>query len=92
LEAMASGKPVIASQVGGLAFLVRDRETGYLIPVREPQSLAKSIQEIMSDCCRAEEMGQNAALIAKDYAWPRIADRLLTIFDEVLGKKHLQFV
>jgi D-inositol-3-phosphate glycosyltransferase len=92
LEAMASGKPVIASQVGGLAFLVRDRETGYLVPVREPQSLAKSIQEIMNDLIKTEEMGQNAALVAKEYAWPRIADRLLTIFDEVLGKKQLEAV
>lgn len=92
LEAMASGKPVIASQVGGLAFLVRDRETGYLVPVREPQSLATSIQEIMSDCCKTEEMGQRASLVAKEYAWPRIADKLLLIFDEILSKKQPQVV
>jgi D-inositol-3-phosphate glycosyltransferase len=92
LEAMASGKPVIASQVGGLAFLVRDRETGYLVPVREPQSLATSIQDIMNDCCKAEEMGQRASLVAKEYAWPRIADKLLQIFDEILSKKQPQVV
>jgi glycosyltransferase involved in cell wall biosynthesis len=78
--------------VGGLAFLVQDRETGYLVPVREPQSLAKSIQDIMNDCCKAEEMGQKASLVAREYAWPRIADKLLEIFDEILSKKQRQVV
>ncbi|MEM6529189.1 MAG: glycosyltransferase, partial [Chloroflexota bacterium] len=43
LEAMATGTPVIASEVGGLAFLVRDGETGLLVPARAPQQLAGAI-------------------------------------------------
>ncbi|MCA9916014.1 MAG: glycosyltransferase, partial [Anaerolineae bacterium] len=48
LEAMASGTPVIASQVGGLAFLVRDRQTGFLVPAREPQALAECITTLLA--------------------------------------------
>lgn len=84
LEAMATGTPVIASEVGGLAFLVRDNETGFLVPVREPKSLAESIKRLISDLNKSQEMGQTASQLAKNYAWPRIAEKLLLIFDEVL--------
>ncbi len=90
LEAMSSGTPVIASQVGGLQFLVRDRETGYHIPTREPISLADCIIELLSDADRAEVMGASAARLAEDYAWSRIAQRLLTVFEAVSGQTRKQ--
>jgi len=90
LEAMSSGTPVIASQVGGLQFLVRDRETGYHIPTREPISLADCIIELLSDSARAELMGESAARIAQDYAWTRIAQRLLQVFEHVSGQGRRQ--
>lgn len=83
LEAMSSGTPVIASQVGGLQFLVRDRETGYHIPAREPISLADCIMQLLTEPSRAKNMGIAASRIARDYAWSRIAERLLRVFNEV---------
>jgi D-inositol-3-phosphate glycosyltransferase len=88
LEAMASGTPVIASEVGGLAFLVRDNETGYHVPVREPARLADKISLLLRDTAKSEQMGQAAALLARDYAWSRIADRLLSLFDEVIAEQY----
>ncbi len=90
LEAMSSGTPVIASQVGGLQFLVRDQETGYHIPTREPISLADCIIKLLSDSARTELMGESAARIAQDYAWPRIAQRLLQVFENVSGQGRKQ--
>lgn len=87
LEAMSSGTPVIASQVGGLQFLVRDQETGFHIPAREPLSLADCIIQLLSDPSRTEMMGQSAARAAKAYAWSEIADRLLGVFEEITGEK-----
>jgi len=49
LEAMACGTPVVASQVGGLAFLVRDGETGFVVPGNDVQMLAKRIVELIKD-------------------------------------------
>ena len=86
LEAMACGTPVIASQVGGLAYLVRDGETGFLVPVREPDALAKSITALADDPALSERMGHSAAALAQGYAWPSIADQLLTLFAEVSSK------
>ena len=87
LEAMSSGTPVIASQVGGLQFLVRDQETGLHIPAREPISLADCIIQLLSDPGRAAKMGISAARIAKSYAWSEIAAKLLRVFAEVAGER-----
>ncbi|HZD11834.1 MAG TPA: glycosyltransferase, partial [Candidatus Binatia bacterium] len=68
LEAMAMGTPVIASEVGGLAFLVRDGETGFHVPSRDPEALAEMIYRLLvdDDCRRA--MGQNARSYAQQFA------------------------
>jgi len=92
LEAMASGTPVIASNVGGLGYLVKDEQTGYLVPVREPESIACCIQKMVNDDCCTAEMGRQASNLAKDYAWDKIADRLLNIFDDIKGKQSVQVV
>lgn len=83
LEAMSSGTPVIASQVGGLQFLVRDKETGFHIPAREPITLAECIIELLTDPTRTADMGVAASRIAQTYAWSRIAERLLRVFEDV---------
>lgn len=60
MEAMASRKPVVATQVGGVPELVIDGETGYLIPPKEPEIMAKKIFELLSDIEKSNYMGQKA--------------------------------
>lgn len=84
LEAMASGTPVIASDVGGLAYLIKDHETGFLVPVRDPVALADAITSLLADTARYTGMSRNAAKLARQYAWSTIASDLLNLFDEVL--------
>lgn len=87
LEAMACGTPVIASQVGGLQFLIRDQETGFHVPARAPVSLAQAIISLVSDPTRTAEMGLTASKIARDYAWSEIANRLLAVFESIVGQR-----
>lgn len=84
LEAMACGTPVIASEVGGLAFLVKDGETGYHVPTRDPATLAERIYQITSNPKKRALMGRAAQQRAKEYSWERIADRLIEIFNDAL--------
>ena len=49
LEAMACGTPVVASQVGGLAYLVQDGVTGFTVPVDDPQALADRLMSLLSN-------------------------------------------
>lgn len=90
LEAMAAGTPVIASEVGGLAFLVQDQETGLLMPVRDPKALAAGIVSILADSEKHRLLGENAAQLAEQYAWQRIVERLLPIFEDVVSRHRRQ--
>jgi D-inositol-3-phosphate glycosyltransferase len=85
---MACGTPVIASEVGGLAFLVRDGETGFHVPDRDPEALADRICEIITDPLLRAELSERAATYAKDYAWPLIAEKIIAVYETVLaGRK-----
>lgn len=88
LEAMASGTPVIASEVGGLAFLIRDGQTGYLVPSRDPQHLANRILDVISDPERHAQMRAAAADLSRQYAWSTISSQLLAIFADMLGQSR----
>jgi D-inositol-3-phosphate glycosyltransferase len=88
LEAMACGTPVIASEVGGLAFLVKDGETGFHVPDREPSLLAERICAILTDPILRLELGQQAAAHAQGYGWPVIADQIVAVYEAVLRQPH----
>jgi D-inositol-3-phosphate glycosyltransferase len=89
LEAMASGTPVIASEVGGLAYLVQNCVNGYHVPTREPQALADKIRILLEQPDERKRLADNAVSCAQEYAWPRIADRLLKIFDSMIPTRRV---
>jgi D-inositol-3-phosphate glycosyltransferase len=84
LEAMAMGTPVIASEVGGLAFLIQDGRNGFLVPSRDPEALAERIFTLLNDAsCRAQ-LGQQAREHAKAYDWSHIADKVVSLYGRVV--------
>ncbi len=85
LEAMASGTPVIASEVGGLAFLIRDGENGFHVPSRDPEALAERIYELLTNDSNTHQLGEQAREYAAGYAWPLIADQMLTVYADLLA-------
>lgn len=89
LEAMACGTPVVASQVGGLAFLIQDGVTGYTVPADDPQALADRLTTLINDPELRQRMGERAARMARDYRWQRIADQVLNVYREVTGEIEL---
>ena len=88
LEAMACGTPVIASEVGGLAYLVRDGETGFHVPDRDPDALADRMCDIITDPLLRQELGEQAASHARSYAWPIIADKIEAVYKAVLERRQ----
>lgn len=83
LEAMACGVPVVASQVGGLAYLVQDGVTGFTVPVDDPQALAERLLLILSDAGLRDRLGRQAAQTARQYAWENIAQRMEQLYVEM---------
>ena len=81
LEAFASGKPVVASAVGGLPELVREGETGRLVPPNDPEALAAAIAALYASPARAAEMGRAARRYAERHHDPeRHYQALLAIY------------
>ena len=58
LEAMAAGKPVVASRIGGLCEVVVHGETGLLVPPGDPEALAEALKSLLADPARARKMGE----------------------------------
>jgi D-inositol-3-phosphate glycosyltransferase len=87
LEAMACGTPVIASQVGGLAFLVQDGVTGYTVPDGDEDILCEKLALILGDESLRQRMGRNAAEYAQNYDWRKIARQIVGVYKELVVKK-----
>jgi D-inositol-3-phosphate glycosyltransferase len=88
LEAMACGTPVVASQVGGLAYLVQDGVTGFTVPVEDPQALADRLMSLLSNPDLRMKMGEQAVRYAQGYAWEKIALRLVSVYNELSGEAN----
>ena len=88
LEAMACGTPVVASQVGGLAFLVQDGVTGYVIQDGNPELLADRLEKLLRHPELRKQLGQQAAAYAQNYAWEKIAQRMIQVYESELKKKQ----
>jgi len=86
LEAMACGTPVIASQVGGLAFLVKDGETGYHVPEGDPSALCGKLTLLLTDQDLRAKMGITAERYAQGYRWERVADQIANVYGRLLGE------
>jgi D-inositol-3-phosphate glycosyltransferase len=87
LEAMACGAPVVASETGGLAFLVRDGETGFHVPAGDAGALAERIGQLLEDQELRTRIGEQAAEYAKGYAWPLITERVARLYRKLVETK-----
>ena len=74
VEAMASGVPVVASRVGGLASTVADGRTGYLIAWRCPEPFAEKIEVLLRNEPLRGAMGAGAAERMRAYSWDAVAE------------------
>jgi glycosyltransferase involved in cell wall biosynthesis len=83
LEALASGTPCVASNIGGIPDVLSS-EWGALVPPGDPQALAAAILELLGHADRRREMGKEAAAgVRAQYDWPVIARRILEVYAEV---------
>jgi glycosyltransferase involved in cell wall biosynthesis len=85
LEAMASGLPCIATDVGGNRDLVEPEKTGFLVPRRDPRALAESMIRLGENPELRVSMGRKGALRAQEYTLQRMIDGTRSVYQEVLG-------
>ncbi len=84
VEAMASGKPVVVSRVGGLKEIVTP-DVGFLVEPRNPGDIASKLAILLSNPELRKEMGKNARRrVEENFTWDKIADDYNKFYDEVL--------
>ncbi len=87
LEAMACGRPVIASRVGGLAYLVQDGVTGYHVQEGNPEELASRLAVLLRDDRLLAKMGAFARKEAEAYSWEKSAKQIEALYASMLSAK-----
>lgn len=87
IEAMALGKAVVTTRVGGVPEIVVDGENGLLTPPRLPEKMAQSIEQLLKDPALAKKLGEAAADSVKNFSWNDIAQEYLDIYREVSRSK-----
>lgn len=86
LEAMARGRPVVASAVGGLPDLIQDGSSGLLVPPNDPEALALALATLHQRPEVAELLGSGAAARAHgQFTWAHAVERYEAIYDDLIG-------
>ena len=84
-EAMAHGRPVVASAVGGLLDLVVDGETGLLVPPGDVAALRAALESLLGDEALRRRLGEAAReRVRTHFSWPSVTDATLAAYEEAL--------
>jgi D-inositol-3-phosphate glycosyltransferase len=90
LEAMACGRPVVATAVGGMLDSVVPGQTGTLVPPHDPAALAAALQHLLDRPALRERLGRHGVERARThYAWTSVAERTLRAYALTLTR-HLR--
>jgi glycosyltransferase involved in cell wall biosynthesis len=87
VEAQACGVPVVASHFGGFPEVVKDGQTGLLVPPQDPSALAAALRALLTDPARRQRMGEAGRhWVAEQFHWERVTERVLGAYRSVMAK------
>lgn len=88
LEAGACGKPVIATDAGGVRDAIVDGKTGIIVPSGDIPGIARAMQELLRDPEKARRLGTQGHTYAKEHDWPIIAGKYIDLYHHLQQKLH----
>ncbi len=88
LEAMACGTPVIASDVGGLTYVVEDNFNGYLVPSQDYAAMAEKITLLLRYPSLRDHLGDQARRWVERFSWSIIADDILRVYNKMIKENN----
>ena len=88
VESLACGTPVVEKRVGGLTSIVRDGETGLLVPWRDAELFAECLRRVLLDARLHARLSANARESVLGYGWERIAEPHLALYGDVLAARR----
>lgn len=86
LESLASGVPVVSTDVGGVPFLVTHNETALLVSPGDDRAMAEAIMTVLDKPELAEALVQAGYDMIRDYSWPSVRGQLLAVYRSVLER------
>ena len=87
LEAMAHGRPVVATRVGGLRDLVVDGETGLVVPPRDPEALRAALRRLIADPDLRRRLGAAGRQRARErFSWDAVTSAVVDAYAEAVGR------
>ncbi len=87
LEAMALGKPIVASDIPGYAGLVTHGVEGLLVKPRDKKALASAFLSLLRDKSMSEGMGEKGKLKAKDYSWEAVSRKVMSLYEKLVKER-----
>ena len=91
LEAMASGRPVVATRVGGLPDIITDAQTGFLVPPRDPDALAAAVLRVLREPETSVRIGREAQTVARGrFTSERLVSDMESLYQRLLIEKRLK--
>ena len=90
VEAMATGRPVVASNIEGFASVVTDGKDGLLVPPMTVRPLANTLLKLLNDKQLRLQMGENGLITAQKYDWEGVAARVLAYYSKTIEKTRRQ--
>jgi phosphatidylinositol alpha-mannosyltransferase len=88
IEAMASGVPIVASNIEGYAGVVTHGQEGLLVPPRNAAKLAEALKTVLRDRGMQRQMGDRGRITAQTYSWDKVAQRVVNYYQSVLAARQ----
>ncbi|HKY89052.1 MAG TPA: glycosyltransferase family 4 protein [Candidatus Limnocylindrales bacterium] len=90
LEAMAAGKPIVASDIHGYRSVVRRGEQGLLVPPQNPRALAGALARLLSDDALRERMGASGRERVRQFSWESVTAKVEAYYEFVIRRLATQ--
>lgn len=88
LEAMASGRPVLATAIDGFRQVIADGVEGLLTPPRDEAQMAAGLARLLDNPELRRQLGERGRRAAEGYAWPLVADRVMSVYESALRTRR----
>ena len=89
VEAMAAGRPIVATRTGGIPDVVQDGKTGILVPPGDPHRLAQAMKLLLNNQELASRMGEEGTRRAKEFSSEAMIESIQQLYEQLLREKKI---